>query len=109
MRKNQDTVENEEDYVAYLNAERKLFAWCLEKYGQHSATKAEDEALSFYPYEPTSDSHRGLVFHDEAWHWAMLKVHGAMYWKEHPELQSPSEDYKRESKKLHNQSAHGTR
>ena len=93
---------SEEEYVAYLNGERELFAWCLKKYGSFSVESAREEALSFYEYEPASAPHRGLVFHDEAWHWAMLKIHGDLYWKKHPELESPSEEYEKEAARLHN-------
>jgi hypothetical protein len=55
------------------------------------------EALHAYPYEPSSDAYRGLAFHDEAWHWAMLTIHGDMYWLRDRALEVPSEAYRLES------------
>ncbi len=98
-----DTVWTEEEYNVYLEAERILFAWCLEKYGNYDSATARDEALLFYKYESKTIPHRGLVFHDEAWHWAMLKIFGENYWKKHPELESSSKEYEEKAKELHNQ------
>ncbi|WP_406673847.1 hypothetical protein WBK31_35620 [Nonomuraea sp. N2-4H] len=42
------------------------------------------------PGEP----YRGLVFHDEAWHWAMLGIYGERYWVAHPELADPPPEYR---------------
>jgi hypothetical protein len=38
-------------------------------------------------------SFRGLAFHDLAWHWAMLRLKGEMYWQRHPDLAKPSAAY----------------
>jgi hypothetical protein len=46
-----------------------------------------------YPYEASDAPYRGLVFHDVAWHWAMLKIHQDPYWLAHPELASPPAEY----------------
>ncbi|WP_247703154.1 hypothetical protein [Streptomyces sp. F63] len=46
-----------------------------------------------YPYEPDGDSDRGLIFHDEAWHWAMPAIHGDRCVVEHPGLARPSAEY----------------
>ena len=97
-----ETNWNEEEYVSYLNAERKLFAWCLEEYDDYAPAQAKQGAESFYSYEPQTDLHRGLVFHEEAWHWAMLKIIGETYWKTKPEFKSPSEQYKNKAIELHN-------
>ena len=74
-----------------------MFAWCLQKYGGIAPPEAEAEALRFYPYEPPSDPHRGLSFHDHAWHWAMLRIHGPHYWVKDRGLESPPDDYRVES------------
>ena len=53
----------------------------------------------FYVYESKEDNYRTLVFHDEAWHWAMLKIFGDGYWRSKPELSSPCKGYEKESDK----------
>ena len=83
----------EEEYLEYLNAERRSFAWCLEKYGDRSPEAAKSEAEDFYAYEASDAPFRGLVFHDLAWHWAMLRIYGDGYWRKHPDLEHPSEEY----------------
>jgi hypothetical protein len=90
----------EEEYLKYLNDERKLYAWVLKNYGNFDADTARTEANEFYNFEERGTSHRGLVFHDLAWHWAMLKIHGEQYWLNEPGLETPSEDYELESIKL---------
>ncbi|WP_017589657.1 hypothetical protein [Nocardiopsis ganjiahuensis] len=52
------------------------------------------EAESFYAYQPPGTSHRGLVFHDEPWHWAMIGLKGAYYWRDHPEFAEPPAEYR---------------
>ena len=89
--------EDEEDYRAYLTMEREVYAWCLVKYGHYSRSEALKESESFYEYEPPGE-YRGLVFHDEAWHWAMLKVFGESYWELRPDLESPSAEYEKQWK-----------
>jgi hypothetical protein len=86
--------QDEEAYGSYLERERELFAWCLETYGSFDKKTAREEAEKFYYYESSDDESRGLVFHDEAWHWAMLGIFGNAYWKSHPELEKPSADYR---------------
>jgi len=90
--------QSEEEYVAYLAHERHMFAWCLECVGRVPKEEAQKAALDFYVYEPASDEHRGLAFHDEAWHWAMTRIKGAGYWRVEPDLEMPSEEYRAESK-----------
>ncbi|GAA4609320.1 hypothetical protein GCM10023195_37460 [Actinoallomurus liliacearum] len=84
---------SEEEYAEYLQAERRRFAWVMRRYGGLPPAQAEAAALDCYPYEASDAPFRGLVFHDEAWHWAMLTLHGAHYWREHPELLDPSPEY----------------
>lgn len=88
-----DPTWTEDEYVDYLQRERRLFAWTLQNYGEFSPADAEREANKFYEYEPPSTEVRGLVFHDEAWHWAMLTIHGEGYWRSRPELEQPSREY----------------
>ncbi|MGW6691894.1 hypothetical protein [Streptomyces sp. NPDC054961] len=58
-----------------------------------SPEEAGEAALERYPYEPAEATNRGLIFHDEAWHRAMLAIHGDRYEADHPELVHPSPDY----------------
>ena len=90
----------EAEYLAYLSAERQLYAWVLRELGQWDASRAEAEALAFYGDEAPDAPNRGLVFHDEAWHWAMLRLHGNGYWWTRPGLQTPSLAYCQLSERL---------
>lgn len=76
----------EEEYVEYLRGERARYAWVMRTYGGMNAEDAESAAVRWYPYEAADEPLRGLVFHDEAWHWAMLSLRGEQYWARHPEL-----------------------
>ncbi|NEE03942.1 hypothetical protein [Phytoactinopolyspora halotolerans] len=84
----------EADYVEYLQQERRLFAWVMQRHGGLSPDESEAAALEQYPYEPSDAPFRGLVFHDEAWHWAMLAIHGDRYWADHPEFAQASAEYR---------------
>ncbi|WP_020665028.1 hypothetical protein [Amycolatopsis benzoatilytica] len=86
-------TSDETEYVEYLEGERRRFAWVMRHYGGKSAKEAEAAALDAYPYEAADNPYRGLVFHDEAWHWAMLQIHPGYYWIDHPELARPPEEY----------------
>ena len=88
---------NEDEYCRYLAAERHLYAFVLREHGGLSAAQAHQEAQVRYPYEPADDEFRALIFHDEAWHWAMLHLYGERYWDARPELESPSKAYRSES------------
>jgi hypothetical protein len=83
----------EDEYVDYLRAERSRFAWVVQRYGGFTPAHAEAAALERYPYEASDTPFRGLIFHDHSWHWAMLAIHGDLYWAEHPELVDPSTEY----------------
>jgi len=85
--------ENESEYKDYLITERRGYAWVLVKYGNRTEVEAIKEAEEFYNYEPKHKEFRGLIFHDEAWHWAMRKIFGERYWVSHPELEQPSVEY----------------
>lgn len=84
---------SEEEYIAYLGAERHLFAWALQHFGRICKETAEKEAHRIYPYEPESDEYRWLIFHDEAYHRAMLYLYGNEYWREFPQYATPSQEY----------------
>lgn len=84
----------EEEYLRYLHDERRSYAWVMRRYGDLDAARADAAALERYPYEPADAHSRSLVFHDEAWHWAMLDLHGAQYWVSHPHLATPSAEYR---------------
>lgn len=90
----------EEEYVSYLRSERRLYAWCLVRYGEMLKEDAACLADALYEYEASDDPSRGLVFHDEAWHWAMLKVFGDMYWVANPERLKPSVEYRAEALRI---------
>ncbi|MCG7961694.1 MAG: hypothetical protein N0E54_03190 [Candidatus Thiodiazotropha taylori] len=87
---------SEEEYLCYLEQQRHMFAWCLENIGKLSKYDAQVEATNFYKYRNSQDKYRSLVFHDDAWHWAMLKLKGEEYWKSHPELTEPTREYEAE-------------
>ncbi|WP_408638936.1 hypothetical protein [Nocardiopsis suaedae] len=84
----------EEGYRACLEGERRAYAWVVSAYGGRSEEEAWAAALEWYPYEPPGTRNRGLVFHDEAWHWAMLELKGRYYWADHPELLTPPAEYR---------------
>ncbi|WP_198955682.1 hypothetical protein [Frankia sp. CcI49] len=85
--------KSEEEYVHYLEAERSRYAWVMRVYGYLSQAQATEAAERRYPYEHADAPYRGLIFHDEAWHWAMLDLKGERYWLRHPELTSPPDSY----------------
>lgn len=86
--------EDEAEYVACLTAERRRFAWVMRQYGHMTKDQAEAAALNRYPYEAADAPFRGLIFHDEAWHWAMDSIHGHDYPRTHPELVWPPPEYR---------------
>ena len=92
--------QNEKEYCAYLAHERHMFAWCLSEIGGFTSDEAHHSALKRYPYEPPGDEYRGLIFHDEAWHYAMWHLHGEQYWASGRASSSPSIDYRAESDRL---------
>ena len=85
---------SEDQYVDYLRAERRRFAWVMHRYGGCTPAQADAAALEHYPYQTSDAPYRALVFHDQAWHWAMLKIHKELYWVDHPELAQPPAEYR---------------
>lgn len=79
----------EEEYKNYLIAERRGYAWALVNYGDYTQEDANQLAEEFYQLEPRDE----LVFHDQAWHWAMLKIFGSNYWIDQPDLLKPPAGY----------------
>ena len=84
----------EHKYLRYLKGERARYAWVMRTYAAMSSVQADEAADLRYPYEPPGTAYRGLIFHDEAWHWAMLALKGEQYWLRHPELLGPPEAYR---------------
>jgi hypothetical protein len=82
---------SEDEYVKYLQGERRRFAWVMQRHGGFTAAEAEAAALAQYPYEASDAPFRGLVFHEEAWHWALLTIYQGRYWVEHPDLEAASD------------------
>ena len=80
--------------MRYLRAERTRYAWVMRTYGTMSSADADKAADLRYPYEPPRAAVRGLVFHDEAWHWAMRVLNGERYWLRYPELAEPTSAYR---------------
>ena len=87
------------EYLRYLAGERHMFAWTLRRYGGLSAQAAKQRALEFYPQEPLANEYRWLVFHDSAWHWAMIDVFGEQYWIARPDLVRSDAEYQAESER----------
>jgi hypothetical protein len=83
----------EAEYLDLLRSERRAYAWVLRRHGGMSLPKSWAAALDCYPYEPADEPYRGLVFHDEAWHWAMLWINGHDYVTRHPDLAEPPAEY----------------
>jgi hypothetical protein len=92
-------MTEEECYLQTLQHQRHLYRWCLQHVGEQSAEEAHQAAEAFYPYQVSTETYRELVFHDEAWHWAMLHLHGEGYWRTKPELAEPSAAYEKESQR----------
>ncbi|MEY9908713.1 hypothetical protein ABIA35_004946 [Catenulispora sp. MAP12-49] len=83
----------EEEYARYLEAERRRYAWVMRTYGGMTGAEADEAAEQWYDYEPPDKPYRGLVFHDEAWHWAMTAIKGDHYWAGDPGLTEPPQEY----------------
>jgi len=86
----------EEEYLSSLREQRHMFAWCMVNIGELSIEDAKLASENFYVYEPPTDQNRWLVFHEDAWYWAMRKLKGDQYWESHPEFKDESNEYKQE-------------
>lgn len=89
----------EEAYVRDLEGGRRLFAWCFVNIGSRTEQQAWQAALEFYKYEPPEKEFRWLVFHEEAWCWAMQRLFGLDYYLTRPELAVPSAEYENEARR----------
>ncbi|CAN5709208.1 hypothetical protein BH09VER1_BH09VER1_44100 [soil metagenome] len=87
-------------YREHLAHERHLYAWCLVAYGGLAQAGANAKAEEFYVEQSIAEPMRCLVFHDEAWHWAMLRIFGNAYWITRPGTESPSPEYKAEAGRI---------
>ncbi len=85
---------DEDEYVRYLQCERRRYAWVMRRYGNLDASQAEMAAEAQYPFEASNAPYRGLVFHREAWDRAMRKIHGDAYWISHPHLLHEPAEYR---------------
>jgi len=85
---------SEAEYLDCLRSERRGYAWVMRHHGGLTPSQARAAALERYPYEPDDAPFRGLVLHDEAWHWAMSVIHGDRYMVELPGLAQPSVEYR---------------
>ncbi len=90
----------EEEYASYLEAERHLYAWALQRYGEFSEAAALSEAEARYPYEPSSAEFRGHIFHWTSWFLAMEKIHGEFFYVDHPELEEESDEFRDEAARV---------
>ena len=88
-----DQAWDEQEYLQYLQSERARYAWVMRAYGGMTQAEADEAAQLRYPYEPPGTAFRGLIFHAEAWHLAMIELNGDSYWRHHPELASPPAAY----------------
>lgn len=84
---------SEAEYAEYLDGERRLFAWVMRNYGNMTHEDADAAALVRYPYE-SPGAYRGLIFHDEPWHWGMLALEGEGYGIRRPDLVNPPQVYR---------------
>ncbi|MCL6416272.1 hypothetical protein MIB92_11465 [Aestuariirhabdus sp. Z084] len=93
----------EEEYLSQLKQQRHMFEWCLLNIGVYSQDEIESASKRLFSYKPESDEYRWLVFHDDAWHWAMLEIKGEGYWREYPNLKDESLEYKQEWERYESQ------
>lgn len=97
---NREQYREEAEYITYLLHERRLFAWCLMRYGEIETAVAYREALTFYPYKPIVQTKRETVFEEEAWHWAMIRIFGTSYSQNAPQMIHPPHAYHEESDRI---------
>jgi hypothetical protein len=67
----------DEDYVPYLEAEQRMYAWVLVKVADVEPAEAMQRAIIRFHYEPMSE--RGLMTHAGAWRIAMCDLFGDYY------------------------------
>ena len=64
----------DEEYIPYLEAEQRLYAWVLVKIGSVEPDEAMRQAVARFHYESMSE--RGLMTHAGAWRIAMCDLFG---------------------------------
>ncbi|HEV3258638.1 MAG TPA: hypothetical protein VG013_17315 [Gemmataceae bacterium] len=64
----------DEEYVPYMEAEQKLYAWVLSKVGGIEPMEAIRRAVARFHYEPIGE--RGIMTHEGAWRIAMCDLFG---------------------------------
>jgi hypothetical protein len=64
----------DEEYIPYLEAEQRLYAWVLAKVGGVEPEEAMRRAVSRFHYETMEE--RGLMTHAGAWRVAMWDLFG---------------------------------
>ncbi|QEG26397.1 hypothetical protein GobsT_11420 [Gemmata obscuriglobus] len=64
----------DEEYVPYLEAEQRLYAWVLARVGGVESGEAMRRAVARFHYEPMAE--RGLMTHAGAWRIAMCDLFG---------------------------------
>jgi len=87
---------SEEEYNSMLKQQSHMYDWCLRNIGKYSREEAKAETEEFYTYESPKESSRGLFFHEDAWHCAMLRLQGEQYWLSFSELEKESFEYSNE-------------
>ncbi len=92
---------NNSYYSEQIRIEKHMYKWCLIKYGSLNHELADKQANDFYNFESEDNEYKYIVFHEEAWHWAMIKIHGENYWIVDPSLKSIPSEYKDEYMKHH--------
>ncbi len=70
----QDNEWPDEEYVPYLEAEQKLYAWVLIRVGGVEPDEALQRGRATFHYEPIAE--RGLITHAGAWRIAMADLFG---------------------------------
>lgn len=86
----------DEEYIPYLEAEQKLYAWILIKVGGVREAEANKRALARFQYEPMGE--RGSITHSGAWKIAMNDLFGDH--GRRPEDLGLKEEYEAEFKRL---------
>jgi len=64
----------DEDYVPYLEAEQRLYAWVLVRVARIEPDEAMRRAVARFQYEPMDE--RGIMTHQGAWRIAMADLFG---------------------------------
>jgi hypothetical protein len=87
------------DYQSYcrrMSAERHMYAWTLVHAAGTERSAAEDRASQKYRLRPPGPHATDMRLHEEAWHLAMLDLHGNCYWHRQPGLERAPAAYQQE-------------